>query len=113
MERVSRPQVVVLVTGLAQLATALLGFPVDVGEPHRLLLMCTGLLGLVCAWRRHHSRLYGAGLAVGYGAIAYAGIAEDELVLHLRAVLVGLVIAFMPMGRRRAGATRPLKGEAR
>jgi hypothetical protein len=86
---------------------------VDVGEPHRLLLMCTGLLGLACAWRRHHSRLYGAGLAVGYGAIAYAGIAEDALILHLRAVLVGLVIAFMPVGRRGAEKTRPLKGEAR
>ncbi|SMD24659.1 hypothetical protein [Lentzea albidocapillata] len=112
MGRLSRPQVIVLLVGAAQVASGLSGFP-DIGEPHRILLLCTGLLGLACAWNSRHARLYGAGLAIWYSAIAYAGIEEDALVLHLRVVLVGLLAAVVPTGRGRTGVTRPLKGKAR
>lgn len=111
MGRLSRPQVIVLLAGAAQVASGLSGL-LGVGEPHRALLVCAGLLGLASAWSRRHARLYGAGLAIGYGAIAYAGIAEDSLVLHLRAVLVGLVVVVVPAGRGRTGVTRSLNGEA-
>lgn len=112
MGRLSRPQIIVLLAGASQTASGLFGFP-DVGEPHRILLVCTGLLGLECAWSSRHARLYGAGLAILYGAIAYAGIEEDALVLHLRVVLVGLVAVVVPTGRGGTGVARSLKGEAR
>ncbi|MCX2948887.1 hypothetical protein [Lentzea sp. NEAU-D7] len=112
MGRLSRPQIIVLLVGTSQTASGLFGFP-DVGEPHRILLVCTGLLGLACTCSSRHARLYGAGLAILYGAIAYAAIEEDALVLHLRVVLVGLVAAVVPTGRGQAGVPRPVKGEAR
>lgn len=104
MAGLTRPQVLAFVAGVLQMASSVLDVP-DIGTPHRVLQMCTGLLGLVLAWRREHARLYGAGLVVGYGAVADAGVAEDALLLHLRVVLAGFIIMFVPVGRTSADST--------
>ncbi|WP_367129698.1 hypothetical protein [Saccharothrix sp. HUAS TT1] len=105
----SRAQVLALVVGLLQIVLASVPF-LPMGEgPSHTLYVCTGLAGVVLAWRHGHARCYGVLLLLLYGQM-YIDYADETAVLGLptwetlaygRAALAGVVIAFIPAFKRR------------
>ncbi|RKT54056.1 hypothetical protein [Saccharothrix australiensis] len=107
--RPSRAQLLALLVGLFQIAFALL--PVlPLAEGHHALHICTGLAGVVLAWRHEHARLYGVALLLVYGKLLFDDMNASTTWLQLptldtvaygRSAVAGLVIVLVPaFGRR-------------
>ena len=105
----SRAQLLALVVGLLQIVFASIPF-LPMGEgPIHTLYVCTGLAGVVLAWRHHHARCYGVLLLLLYGQLfitdaeetAAFGLPTWETLAYGRAALAGVVIAFIPAFKRR------------
>jgi hypothetical protein len=105
----SRAQLLALLVGLLQIVFASIPFlPMGEGAVHTLYV-CTGLAGVLLAWRHQHARCYGVLLLLLYGQL-FITDAEDTAVLGLptwetlaygRAALAGVVIALVPAFKRR------------
>ncbi|TQM79478.1 hypothetical protein FHX81_1786 [Saccharothrix saharensis] len=105
----SRAQLLALLVGLLQIVFASVPFlPMGEGAVHTLYV-CTGLAGVLLAWRHRHARCYGVLLLLLYGQL-FITDAEDTAVLGLptwetlaygRAALAGVVIALVPAIKRR------------
>lgn len=103
MERLSRPQLVVLTTGVVQLTTRSARVP---GLPRTgSRVVPTGLVGLACVQPTTRSTRCGSRHLLG--TTFRAGIGYDALVLQLSAIPARLLIALVPAERK------PLKGEVR
>ena len=103
-----------VVTGVDSFAEptgeTLLGFGVN--PLHNVVHLVLGIAGLAMAWSLSAARAYGWVLAVGYGLVLVFGLVVDEgdsanilninvadNVLHALTVLVGLIIALLPVKR--------------
>jgi hypothetical protein len=105
----SRAQLLALLVGLVQIVLASIPFlPMGEGAVHTLYV-CTGLAGVVLAWRHSHARCYGVLLLLLYGQL-FISDADDTGVLGLptwetlaygRAAVAGVVIALIPAFKRR------------
>lgn len=101
-----------LVTGIDSFAEptgeTLLGFGVN--PLHNVVHLVLGIAGLAMAWSLRAARAYGWLLVVGYGAVLVLGLVVDQgdpanvlsintadNVLHALTVVVGLVIALLPV----------------
>lgn len=86
----------------------LLGFGVN--PLHNIVHLVLGIAGLALAWSLPTARAYGWILAVGYGLVLVYGLVVDEgdssnvlninvadNVLHAGTVIVGLIIALLPV----------------
>lgn len=107
--RFSRAQLLALVVGVLQIAVASIPFfPMSDGANHTLYV-CTGLAGVLLAWRHRHARFYGVGLLLLYGQLFISDAAETgplglptlETLAYGRAAVAGLVIMLIPASRRR------------
>jgi hypothetical protein len=104
----SQAQLLALVVGVLQIVFASIPFlPMGSGAIHTLYV-CTGLAGVLLAWRHRHARCYGVLLLLPYGQL-FITDAEDTAVLGLptwetlaygRAALAGVVIALVPAFKR-------------
>jgi hypothetical protein len=103
------------VTGFDQFAEptqeTLLGFGVN--PLHNIVHLALGIAGLAMGWKLATARIYGWLLVVGYGLVLLFGLIVDredpanilninaaDNWLHLATVVVGLVIALLPVRRR-------------
>jgi len=88
----------------------LLGFGVN--PLHNAVHLVLGVAGLAMAWSLSAARAYGWVLAVGYGLVLVFGLVVDEgdsanilninvadNLLHAITVIVGLIIALLPVSR--------------
>ncbi|ROP36727.1 hypothetical protein EDD40_2004 [Saccharothrix texasensis] len=105
----SRAQLLALVVGLLQVVMASIPFlPMGEGSGHTLYV-CTGLAGVVLAWRHGHARCYGVLLLLLYGHLFISdadetgafGLPTWETLAYGRAALAGVVIALIPAFKRR------------
>ncbi|MEU6154687.1 hypothetical protein ABZ816_32325 [Actinosynnema sp. NPDC047251] len=107
--RLSRAQLLALVVGSLQIVVAVV--PVlPLGAADQTLHVCTGLIGLLLAWKHEYARLYGIALLLVYGKLLVTDMASStqwlqlptlETVAYGRATLAGLVITFVPAFTRR------------
>ncbi|MBB5960225.1 hypothetical protein FHS29_006848 [Saccharothrix tamanrassetensis] len=107
--RLSRAQLLALIVGTLQIVVGMVPvFPLPPG--HQTLHVCTGLAGLVLAWKHEHARLYGIALLLLYGKLLITDMDTSggwlqlptlETVAYGRTALAGLVIAFVPAFSRR------------
>jgi len=107
--RVSRAQLLALVVGTLQVLAALV--PVlPLSQAHHTLHLCTGLAGVVLAWKHEHARLYGVALLLLYGKLLFDDMNASTTWLQLptldtvaygRSAVAGLVITFVPASGRR------------
>ncbi|MEV0676307.1 hypothetical protein AB0I60_07250 [Actinosynnema sp. NPDC050436] len=108
-QQLSRAQVLALVVGSLQIVVALVPvLPLAAGN--QALHVCTGLVGVLLAWKHGCARLYGIALLLVYGKLLIADVATStqwlqlptpETVAYGRAALAGLVIALVPAVTRR------------
>ncbi|WP_433271945.1 hypothetical protein ACQPZF_14595 [Actinosynnema sp. CS-041913] len=107
--RLSRAQLLALIVGALQVVVALVPvLPLSPGN--QTLHVCTGLVGLVLAWKHEYARLYGIALLLVYGKLLITDVDSStgwlqlptlETVAYGRTALAGLVIALVPaFGRR-------------
>ncbi len=105
----SRAQVLTLVVGTLQIAVALVPvFPL--GPADQALHLCTGLVGVLLAWKHEYARMYGIALLLVYGKLLVADmdastvwlqLPTPETVAYGRGALAGLAIALVPAFTRR------------
>lgn len=105
----SRAQLLALVVGSLQIVVALLPvLPLSPGD--QAMHVCTGLVGVLLAWKHEWARLYGIALLLVYGRLLVGDMAAStqwlqlptlETVAYGRAALAGLVIAIVPAAARR------------
>ena len=95
----TRPQILTLTAGLAQLAFG--WFDVFGLDPdYHVIQLGVGALGVVMAWRHDLARMYGVLLLLSFGMLAFTlDDVTTESFLEVRTALVGLVITLARPGR--------------
>ncbi|NKE56384.1 hypothetical protein FXN61_05885 [Lentzea sp. PSKA42] len=88
----TRPQILTLTAGLAQLAFG--WFDVFGLDPdYHVIQIGVGALGVAMAWRHDLARMYGILLLLSFGTLAFSlNDVTTESFLEVRTALIGLVI---------------------
>jgi hypothetical protein len=96
----TRPQVLTLTAGLAQLAFG--WFDVFGLDPnYHVIQLGVGALGVAMAWRHDLARMYGILLLLSFGTLAFSlNDVTTESFLEVRTALIGLVITLARPAKR-------------